>query len=128
LGQQRNKEVELSRVVYPSNIESHLRAYIDDTGLVISGQDLGPGVEAIWGDLDYEYWLVVAPQHLDRVVERLAKELEDPVEVPASPKERDLLLLDLLKRAWERGRFETDVDFRQWLDTIDVPSEFASYV
>ncbi len=38
----------------------HLSAEIDDAGnLILSGQDLGSGVEEYWGDSDYEYWVVV---------------------------------------------------------------------
>ena len=127
MARQRDLKVELVRVTHPSNIQSNLWASIDDEGLVIEGQDLGSGVEAIWGDLDYEYWLVVAPKYLDRVLEQLALELDRPIEVLDSPGERNVLLLDLVKGAWERGRFATDVDFRQWLDSIRVPSKFSSY-
>lgn len=33
-----------------------------------------------------------------------------------------------MRQAWSRGLFETDVDFRRWLNAIHVPSEFPSYV
>jgi hypothetical protein len=39
----------------------YLSAKIDKDGdLVLEGQDLGSGVEAYWGDSDYEYWVVVS--------------------------------------------------------------------
>lgn len=125
---QRDPKVELARVAHPSNIQTNLWASIDEKGLVIEGQDLGSGVEAIWGDIDYEYWLVVAPEHLDRVLEQLARELDRSIQIPDDPPERNFVLLDLVKRAWGRGRFATDVDFRQWLDSVDIPSSFSSYV
>lgn len=121
-------EVLLAHRTYPSSIDSRLTASIHETGLVLSGQDVGSGVEEIWGDLDYEYWLAVDHQHLDLVLESLAKKLDRPIEFPADTSQRDLLLLDLMKRAWAGGFFQTDVDFRQWLDSIGVPSEFSSYV
>ena len=42
-------------------IEISLTAEVDSKGeLVLSGQDLGPRVEELWGDLDYEYWTTVS--------------------------------------------------------------------
>lgn len=121
-------EVLLAQRSYPSSISSRLTASIEDAGLVLSGQDLGPGVEEIWGDLDYEYWLSVDSEYLDLVLDGLAKKLDRAIDIPEDTSQRDWLLLDLLKRSWSRGLFETDVDFRKWLDAIDVPSEFSSYV
>ncbi|MDA2938002.1 hypothetical protein MYX75_07050, partial [Acidobacteria bacterium AH-259-A15] len=39
-----------------------LTAEVNSGGeLVLSGQDLGPRVEELWGDMDYEYWTTVSP-------------------------------------------------------------------
>ena len=52
-------------------VEVHVRASIEDGGLTLSGQDLGPYVEEVWGDSDYEYWY-----HLDKEsTEKLLKEI-----------------------------------------------------
>ncbi|MDA2933981.1 hypothetical protein MYX82_06520 [Acidobacteria bacterium AH-259-D05] len=41
-------------------ISISLTAEINSDGeLVLSGQDLGPRVEELWGDMDYEYWTTV---------------------------------------------------------------------
>lgn len=120
--------IDLVRVAHPSNIQTTLCAHIDDGGLVVEGQDVGPGVEAIWGDLDYEYWLVVRRPHMRGVLEGLLRELDREVLVPDDAADQEALLLDLMKRAWGRGRSKTDVDFREWLDSNHIPSEFSSYV
>lgn len=39
-----------------SDVSIHVWASIRDGRLEIAGQDLGPLVEKIWGDTDYEYW------------------------------------------------------------------------
>lgn len=122
---EQDRTVTLVATVQPS-ISIRLSASIGERGLVIEGQDVGPTVAAIWGDSDYEYWLTVRPEHLDRVATSLAVKLGEP-DSPDGAVATDEFLLDLLERAWTRGVFETDVDFRQWLDEIGVPSEFASY-
>jgi len=108
------------------SISVRLSASIGEPGLVIQGQDVGPGVAAIWGDSDHEYWLTVSPEHLDRVTTGLADKLDEP-DASDGGSVNDEMLLNLLEKAWARGVFKTDVDFRQWLDEIGVPSEFASY-
>jgi len=46
-----------------------ISAEITDEGhLLLSGQDVGEAPQEYWGDSDYEYWLVVAPQDKDRVL------------------------------------------------------------
>lgn len=119
--------VQLSSDSYPT-ISSHLSASIDDRGLVISGHDVGPGVSSIWGDSDYEYWLVVDVDDLNSVVEGLIRKLGHEAAVPDRTSERDRLLLELMGQAWSQAVFETDVDFRRWLNAIHVPSKFSSYV
>lgn len=57
------------------DIEVSLQAELAQDGtLRLAGQDVGPGVERIWGDLDYEYWLTVEPEHLPRVIALLIRE------------------------------------------------------
>lgn len=119
-------QVSLSSKAYPT-ITSHLSAWTDEKGLVLEGQDLGPGVGRIWGDSDYEYWLRVDRKHLGRVIDGLATKLDTDTELPDEPSKQDNLLLELMQRSWTRGLFETDVGFRKWLEAIGVPSEFSSY-
>lgn len=105
-----------------------LAAWTDSKGLVLEGQDMGEQVERIWGDSDYEYWLSVERKHLDRVLNGLAEKLGGK---PAPLEDRravDQLLLGLMQACWDRSLFVTDVDFRQWLESIGVPSEFSNYV
>jgi len=55
-------------------IEIHLTAEITPKGdVLLSGQDLGPAVEEIWGDDDYEYRLTVPSEQKDRVLAGLAR-------------------------------------------------------
>lgn len=119
--------VQLFNESYPT-VRSHLSASIDGRGLVISGHDTGPAVLSIWGDSDYEYWLVVEREHLTPVVEGLVRKLSHDATLPEDEPQRHRILLELMELAWSRGVFETDVDFRRWLNAIHVPSEFSSYV
>lgn len=45
--------------------------YRPGEGLHISGQDLGPMVEEYWGEDEYEYELVVRPEHIPALFEAL---------------------------------------------------------
>lgn len=92
------------------SISIRLSASIGERGLVIEGQDVGPGVAAIWGDSDYEYWLTVSPEHFDRMTTGLADKLGEP-DVADGGSANDEMLRDLLEKAWARGVFKTDVDF-----------------
>jgi hypothetical protein len=125
---QPEQKIDLLSRVFPSGIHVRLAAWTDSKGLVLEGQDTGEQVERIWGDLDYEYWLSVKREHLDRVLNGLAEKLGGMPAPLEDRKAQDQLLLGLLQACWDRGFFETDVDFREWLEGIRVPSEFASYV
>ena len=52
----------------------------------------------MFGDTDYEYWLTVHSQNVPKV------------------------LLELIK-----DRFQDETDFRKWLESKDIPSEFHNY-
>ena len=120
------KQVSLANKAYPA-VVVYLSALVDERGLVIEGQDLGRAVASVWGDSDYEYWLTVDRKHLDRVIAGLGRKLGHEVEMPSEHSDRDALLVDLLNESWQEGLFETDGDFRRWLNTIRVPSKFSSY-
>lgn len=98
-------------------------AYVDpDTGdLVIDGQDVGPIVERMWGDSDYEYWLRIPHTHKTP----LCQTLSDQPAPPAKPGELDEMLLGLLET-----RFRGDGAFtaiREWCEAHAIPAQFSSY-
>ena len=81
--------------------ENHysLTAEINEEGdLLLTGVDSGPFVKDYFGDYDYEYWLTVKKEHLSTVLLHLIKEC-----------------------------FNTDSEFKEWLNERAVPSEFYSY-
>jgi hypothetical protein len=124
---QAEQSVDLLSRIYPSGIHVRLTAWTDFKGLVLEGQDTGEQVEQIWGDSDYEYWVSVDREHLDLVLNGVAEKLRGQPAPYEDRLVRDQLLLGLLKASWDRGLFETDTDFRQWLDSVGVASEFFSY-
>ena len=75
----------------------------DDGAIVLEGQDMGPTVEAVWGDSDYEYWVRVAP--------------------PSLPK----LAFELLREKFS-GQLGAVDAFRDWCTTHGVQHEFDSWV
>ena len=79
---------------------SFLDAYINAEGdLVLEGYDFGKSVEDFWGDDDYEFWRVVKAEDVPKV------------------------LLELIK-----DRFNSDTDFKNWLDSKGIKSLFDSWV
>ena len=74
----------------------------DDGAIVLEGQDIGLGVEEIWGDSDYEYWTRVAP--------------------PALAK----LAFELLREKFA-GRLDAVEVFRDWCQAHGVEHEFGNY-
>ena len=52
-------------------IDIHVKAHLDGGRIVLEGQDLGPNVEAIWGDSDYEYWLTLDRESVEALSRRL---------------------------------------------------------
>ena len=73
---------------------------IEENGdLKIIGNDIGSGVKAWWGDIDYEYWYIIDKDW------------------------KDTLLLHLLAE-----KFTLDNTPQPWLDTKQIPYKFGSYV
>ena len=57
------------------NEATQIEANFDNSGnLVISGADIGPSVEAYWGDIDYEYFLSVYKKDMEKLFLLLLKE------------------------------------------------------
>jgi len=74
----------------------------DDGAIVLEGQDMGPAVEQIWGDTDYEYWVRVAPASLPK------------------------LAFELLREKFA-GRLDAGEAFRDWCRVHGVEHEFGNY-
>ena len=89
---------------YRGETSVFIEAEITERGEIqLSGQDVGKAPKEFWGDADYEYWVLVAAEHKDRV------------------------LLALLKEVY-RGNPRAVSDFRQFLDGEGIPSTFHSWV
>ncbi len=59
-------------------VDVHVRASLSSGGeLKFSGQDLGPYVEEVWGDLDYEYWYSFDRENTEKLLTVIHGE-EDP--------------------------------------------------
>ena len=123
---------------YPQAV-SHLSAEIRESGdLVLEGQDLGPLVDSVWGDSDYEYWVTVPAPHLNDLVRRLIKELNaqsiplssgEPAALASDLTQREVnrLALILLRKAFAENVFTSDTEFSDWLKRKRIPSHFFSY-
>jgi hypothetical protein len=74
----------------------------DDGEIVLEGQDMGPAVEAVWGDTDYEYWVRVARRSLPK------------------------LAFELLREKFV-GRLDAVTAFRDWCRAHGVEHEFGNY-
>jgi hypothetical protein len=46
----------------------------DDGAIKMDAQDMGPTVEEIWGDSDYEFWVHIAPAALPKLAFELLRE------------------------------------------------------
>lgn len=55
----------------------NLQATIDDSGLVIAGHDLGPGVQDTLGAAEYEWARTIATEHLDTLQAHLGGPILD---------------------------------------------------
>ena len=74
-------------------------AYIEDTGdLVVETLDMGPNVEGTWGHDDYEFSRRVKADQVPKV------------------------LLELI-----RDRFDSEREFRKWLEEKGIRGEFSSW-
>lgn len=104
--------------------------------VVVSGQDVGPFVESVWGDSDYEYWVTVKARQVANLVAHLRAELDVRV-ADVQPASTDLLDLSkregahlaatLLRTAFHAQKFESSSEYRTWLEEKGVPYQFSSY-
>jgi len=76
----------------------------DDGSLRINGWDMGSTVEEIWGDDDYEYWIVIPPGEIPKLSIELLRH--------AFNAEAPLRFSDLRKLCEEAG---IEVEFGNWI-------------
>ena len=88
----------------------HVEASMTDAGLVISGQDMGPLVELIFKDDDYEFWYTVPTDQLSEFARRIGAEPDT--------------ILQILKANWSGARFK---DLEEILSDPTMRVKFHSY-
>lgn len=106
-----------------SRVETEMSATIDDRGLTVEGRDTGIGVVEIWDDHVYEYSVTVGAVHLDGVLSALRTKMGDTPPTGEQTENRDRLILDYLSEAFSKGTFHNSTDYRQWLETNDLPND-----
>ena len=75
----------------------------DDGTIRMEAQDIGPRVTQLWGDDDYEFWVLVPPASLPKLAFELLRE----------------------KFSGQLGAVDT---FRDWCRTRGVQHEFDSWI
>jgi len=75
----------------------------DDGAIKMDAQDMGPTVDKIWGDSDYEFWVRVEPESLPKLAFELLRE----------------------KFAGQLGAVDA---FREWCKAHGVAHEFDSWI
>lgn len=64
--------------------------FLDNGALRLEGYDLGPSVERLLGDSDYEYWIEIAADDLTRFTQILLREVFNKSEKLTLERLRDL--------------------------------------
>ena len=108
---------ETSRVVFTE--------FDDDEGLVICGVDTGKAALECWGNEDYEFWVTVKKEQIEKVIKALIKrnlKLKKPMMIKSSNKNRTLIAL--IKRFY-KGHFSAVYDFMKFLKLHRIPYEFG---
>jgi hypothetical protein len=96
----------------PDGSHLNLWAYLDSAGqLHIDGQDLGPVTCSVSGDGEYEYFKIVAPEHLPRLREVLGLAA-------------DADILERLANDWNGAR---SYELEDILRDSDIPVVLAVY-
>jgi hypothetical protein len=81
-----------------------VRLTLEDDGTIkMDAQDIGPTVTQIWGDDDYEFWVLVPSAAVSK------------------------LAFELLREKFS-GQFGAVDAFRDWCKTHDVEHEFDSWI
>jgi hypothetical protein len=101
-------------------------AVIDAAGrLTVSGQDIGKAPLEFWGDSDYEFWVVVEPEHTGKVREALLAARDR--DAPRLRLRGDALLLALIEERY-RGDPQAVDGFKEFLRERDIPFDFGSWI
>lgn len=96
-----NQGIELAR--QEGTVSRRVRLYARDDGrIMFEGQDLGPSIEEIFGDSDYEYW----------------------VNVPAGDLQK--LAFELLREKYT-GQLNAVEAFRDWCQTHGIEHKFENW-
>lgn len=111
--EEKERRIELRHERSGHDVRSLWVCSTSDGGLSIEGQDLGPEVERYWGSSEYEWVIVIAPEHVAGYVRRLGG---DP--------ERD----DPLTVVERRYREDSGCVTKSFLDEEGIPCEFWSRV
>ncbi|MDD5510356.1 MAG: hypothetical protein PHI12_06085 [Dehalococcoidales bacterium] len=107
----------------------HIEATIDYSGnLIISGQDVGELPRKVWGDDDYEYWLVVKPKYQEEVLKALSEHCDQiGICITSLPLNKGDAVLELLKQIYGGNICAFD-EFRDLLKAKHIRAKFDSYV
>lgn len=99
-------------------------AFIDGaTGdLVIEGYDIGPRVEELWGDSDYEYWLRVAEADRSALLKSLSPGRKDCLDSSFD----DSRLLDLIAATFNTDKAVSMLE--EHCGKHRVPASFSSCI
>ncbi len=125
----RNKQIKITLYEDIGEASRFVSAEINDSGdLLISGQDVGKNIQELLGDSDYEYWVRVLSEHKKRVLEVLIEYCKQK-KIPTlpMPRNQDLYLLVLIKRAFGRKR-SVFANFKDFLEVSSIPFKFDNYV
>ena len=90
---------------FPSGDRTHLSVKIEESGIVVSGCDSGPVLKEFHGDTDWEFQIVVAPEHAQRLAKALLK-----------------LAFQSPREPWRCAG-----DLRKFLKDEGIPANFSAY-
>jgi hypothetical protein len=90
-------------------------AEMNNGSFVLRGEDTGPQVRSSFGVAAYEYGVVVKAEQVPRLLVVLER---SPSEAAATPQ--------IVKRRFDSGLHDSLEDFRRWLRSNRVRSEFWS--
>jgi hypothetical protein len=107
-------------------VTSSAEAYVDGAGdLVVEVQDLGEEMERLFGDFDYEWWVVVRASNKPKLLERLWK-LRQDISPTVASSDQDAALLSLIERTFG-GRPSAPSDLEDWLKENGIAYEVSTY-
>jgi hypothetical protein len=110
------------------NPSVYISAEITASGdLLLSGQDTGSAVSAIWGDSDYEYWLSVPASATGAALRALLESQDSLAAFDTVPEsQRAVALLELVEAAYA-GDPSVVTKLKALLDEHGIECHFTSY-